>query len=74
MHRVEYTNPETDTKKKACRAAIDYGIDVNQLDYILSLTPAERLRRHDAALIFVRTAREAGIRYYGIDNRSPETS
>jgi hypothetical protein len=71
---MESMNLRTDPKKKARQAAIDYGIDVNQLDYILSLTPAERLRRHDAALILARAAREAGMRYYGFDNRSPETS
>jgi len=60
--------------KKARQAAIDYGIDVDHLDYALSLTPAERLRRHDAALDLVRAARKAGKRYYGFDNRSSETS
>jgi hypothetical protein len=58
----------------AYQAAIKYGIDVCQLEYILTLTPAERLKRDDAALAFVRAAREAGIRYYGFDPRSPEAS
>ena len=58
----------------AYESAIEYGIDVCQLEYILTLTPAERLKRHDAALALVRAAREAGIRYYGFDPRSPEAS
>ena len=71
---MQSKNLKTDSKKKARQAAIDYGIDVNQMDYILSLTPAERLRRHDAALVLVRAARKAGMRYYGFDNRPPETA
>lgn len=59
---------------KACAEAVAYGIDVDQLDFLLTLTPAQRLRRHDAALELVRAAREAGIRYYGFDPRSPEAS
>lgn len=58
----------------AYQAAVEYGIDVSQLEYILTLTPAERLRRHDAALAFVLAARKAGIQYYGFDPRSPEAS
>ena len=58
----------------AYRAAVEYGIDVSQLEHILTLTPAERLKRHDAALALVLAAREAGIRHYGFDPRSPEAS
>ena len=58
----------------AYQAAVEYGIDVSQLEYILTLTPAERLRRHDAALALVLAVRKAGIRYYGFDPRSPEAS
>jgi hypothetical protein len=58
----------------AYQNAIEFGIDTCQLDYLLTLTPAERLRRHDAALAFVLAARKAGIRYYGFDPRSPEAS
>ena len=57
----------------AWQAAIDFGIDVCQLEYLLSLTPAERLERHDQALALVRAMREAGINYYGYDPRLPET-
>ena len=56
----------------AWQAAIDFGIDVNQLEYLMSLTPTERLRRHDQALELVRAMREAGIKHYGFDPRPPE--
>lgn len=59
---------------KAYAEAVEYGIDVGQLEFLLTLTPAQRLRRHDGALALVRAAREAGIRYYGFDPRSPEAS
>jgi hypothetical protein len=59
---------------QACQEAAGFGIDICQLDYILTLTPAERLQRHDAALAFVLAARKAGIRYYGFDPRSPEAT
>ena len=58
----------------AYQAAVEYGIDVSQLEYMLTLTPAERLKQHDAALALVLAARRAGIRYYGFDPRSPEAS
>jgi hypothetical protein len=48
----------------------DTDIDVSQLDYLLSLTPAERVRRHDQALELVLALRQAGIKYYGFDPRS----
>jgi hypothetical protein len=48
----------------AYQAAAEYGIDIHQLDFLLTLTPAERLMRHDAELAFVLAAREAGIRYF----------
>ena len=56
----------------AYQDAVEYGIDVRQLEYLLTLTPAERLARHDAALALVLAAREAGIRYYGFDPGHPE--
>jgi hypothetical protein len=62
---------------KSTRSAMDAsesGIDMYQLEYLLTLTPAERLKRHDAALTFVLAARKAGIKYYGFDPRSPEAS
>ncbi len=51
----------------AYQSAVEYGIDVCQLEYLLTLSPTERLMRHDAALAMVLAAREAGIRYYGFD-------
>ena len=55
------------------RAAIAYGIDMSQTEYLLRLTPGERLRRHSRALAAVRAMRAAGVRYYGFDPRIPET-
>jgi hypothetical protein len=57
----------------AWQAAIDEGIDVSLLEYLLTLTPAERLERHEQALALVRAMRQAGIDYYGYDPRPPET-
>jgi hypothetical protein len=57
---------------QACQNAAKFGIDMSQLEHLLTLTPAERVKRHDAALTFVLAARAAGIRYYGLDPRSPE--
>jgi hypothetical protein len=53
--------------RSAYQDAVEYGIDVCQLEYLLALTPAERLTRHDAALALVLAAREAGVRYYGFN-------
>lgn len=43
------------------QAAIDYGIDVSQLDYLLSLTPAQRIERHEQALALVRALQGARV-------------
>ena len=61
-------------QKSAYQEAIEYGIDISQLEYLLTLSPTERLIRHDAALTLVLAAREAGIRYYGFDPRHSKTS
>lgn len=74
MNPIETTIRAADNPMRAHQAAIEYGIDTNQLEYLLTLTPAERLRLHDAALAFVLAARKAGIQYYGFDPRSPEAS
>ena len=68
------TNRVTDEPIRAYQNAVEFGIDTCRLEYMLTLTTAERLRRHDAALAFVLAAREAGIKYYGFDPRSPEAS
>ena len=60
--------------KSAWQAAIDYGIDVSQIDDRLALTPAERIRRHSQVLVLVRALRQAGIKHYGFDPRPPETT
>lgn len=74
MFSSESTDWVKDERMQSCQNAVEYGIDMCQLDYLLTLTPAERLRRHDAALAFVLTARKAGIKHYGFDPRSSETS
>ncbi len=58
----------------ACHAAAEYGIDIDQLEYIQTLTSTERLKRHDAALALLLAVRQAGIQHYGFDARSPEAS
>jgi len=79
-HRIQYRSMTDDSHqqnesqtKDARQAAIDYGIDVSQTDYLLTLTPTERLERHDQALELIRALRQAGIEYYGFDPRLPET-
>jgi len=56
----------------AWQAALDFGIDLSQTEYLLTLSPAERLERHEQALALVRALREAGKRYYGFDPRNPD--
>jgi len=72
MHPTEATSA-TDERKTAYQNAMEFGIDICQLEYLLTLSPLERLVRHDAALALVLAAREAGIRYYGFNPRHPET-
>jgi hypothetical protein len=67
-------HPMQSHRMLAYKDASESGIDMYQLEYLLTLTPAERLKRHDAALTFVLAARKAGIKYYGFDPRSPEAS
>lgn len=74
MLPLKSTDRSPDEQKQAYKNASEYGIDTSQLEYLLTLTPAERVRRHDAALAFVLAARKAGIKYYGFDPRSPEAS
>jgi hypothetical protein len=74
MLPLKSTSSAMDGRMLAYKDASEFGIDTYQLEYLLTLTPAERLRRHDAALAFVIAARKAGIKYYGFDPRSPEAS
>jgi hypothetical protein len=62
------------SEQTAYKDAVEYGIDISQLEFLLTLTPTERWMRHDAALALVLAAREAGIQYYGFDPRHPEIS
>ena len=55
---------------RAGKEAAAFGIDLSQLEYLLSLTPSERLVRHEQALDLVRAVRKAGIQFYGFDPRS----
>jgi hypothetical protein len=46
-------------------------IDLDLLDYLQSLSPAERLKRQVDAQELVRTLRAAGARLHGLDSRHP---
>ncbi len=48
----------------------DDDIDVDLLDYLQTLTPAQRIELHEAALELVRALRKAGIEHYGFDPRA----
>lgn len=48
-------------------------VDLDLLDYLQSLTPAERMTRHQAALELVRALRKAGAEFYGFDPRAAAT-
>jgi hypothetical protein len=74
MKRMESHNhsPSRPALGQACQAAVDFGIDLRELDYLLGLTPLERLVRHDQALQLIIAARKAGVQYYGVDARPAE--
>ncbi len=63
MSKMEATAPQQETE--------DDDIDVNLLDYLQTLTPAQRIERHEAALELVRELRKAGTEHYGFDPRAP---
>ena len=48
----------------------DEDIDVDLLEYLLTLTPAQRIERHEAALELVNALRKAGTEHYGFDPRA----
>lgn len=48
----------------------DDDIDVDLLEYLQTLTPAQRIERHEAALELVRALRKAGTEHYGFDPRA----
>ena len=58
----------------AWQAAAQYGIDIGQLEFLLTLSPAERLRRHEIVRPLIIAARQAVIHYYGFDPRLTETT
>ena len=70
MNTPDPPSPES-SESRARQAALDYGIDLSLTDYLLSLTPAERIEQHDQASELVRALRQAGIDYYGFDPRNP---
>lgn len=72
MDREFETSDACASNGPAWQAAIDYGIDVSQTEYLLSLSALERVQRHDQALEFVRALRQAAIDRYGYDPRLPE--
>lgn len=47
-------------------------IDVDLLDYLQTLTPAQRIERHEAALELVRALRKAGADHHGFDPHAVE--
>ena len=49
-------------------------VDLNLIDYNLSLTPAERLRRAHSLRLFAEAARADRIRRYGLDPADPSTT
>lgn len=73
MNCPDPTHAVNRRESDAIRAAREYGIDLSLTDYLLSLTPLERLERHDQALELIRAARAAGREHYGFDPRSAQT-
>lgn len=49
---------------------LEADIDLELLEYLQTLTPAERIARHEAALELVRALRKAGTEHYGFDPRA----
>lgn len=45
-------------------------LDLDHLDYLQTLTPAQRIERHEAALELVRALRKASCEHYGFDPRA----
>ncbi len=62
---------KSDSSNDAWRAAEQSGEDMGQLAYLLTLTPAERLIRHERARLAVAAFREAGRKFYGFDPAHP---
>ena len=79
MSRPRARDPLSGTSSEPChgeawQAAIDFGIDMSQIEFLRTLTPTDRLHRHTQALELVRAMRAAGKRYYGFDPRHLEAA
>lgn len=48
----------------------DENIDLDLLEYLQTLTMAERLKRHEAALELIQKLRAAGEKHHGFDPRA----
>jgi hypothetical protein len=48
------------------------GVDLNQIECCLALTPAERFEQHYRFRLFAQTVREAGQKFYGSTITDPE--
>jgi hypothetical protein len=48
-------------------------LDLDLLEFLGSLTPAERMRRHESALQLVLALRKAAMKHYGFDPRAVAT-
>jgi hypothetical protein len=69
---LEPDQAETTGAKDTCSGVLNSphpDVDVSLIDYLLTLTPTERLLRHEQALVFVEEFRKAGREYYGFDPR-----
>ena len=64
----------SELKTDAWQKAQVYGIDTARLEFLLTLSPAERLRRHDIVRPLIIAARHAGIQFYGFDPRLAGTA
>ncbi|PZR05995.1 MAG: hypothetical protein DI536_31250 [Archangium gephyra] len=51
-------------------AAFGLRLDLDLLEYLQTLTMAERLKRHEAALELIQKLRAAGEKHYGFDPRA----
>jgi hypothetical protein len=68
--KLSAPGPKTD----AWQRALEYGIDTERTKFLLALSPAERLRRHDIVRPLILAARQAGVRLYGFDPRLTGTT
>jgi hypothetical protein len=67
-------NSHMNPTDQSASAPDEADLDVDLLEYLQSLTPAERLKRQLDALELVRALRRAGAEHHGVDPRSTPTS